>query len=255
MGTNDDGKTVLSVDRAFDILEEIRDREEAGITQLAEELDVSKSTIHNHLNTMANRGYVVNENDRYRLGFRFLSFPDVVQKSNRLYQTAVNEIDELVNRTGERSQLLVKEKGHGIYIYQQTDSRAIRTGSRVGTRVMLHSSAIGKALLAYQPSEEVDQILDRDGLPPMTENTITSREAFEDELERVREIGVAFDDEEGIEGMRCVAAPIKNDQNISVGAISVSGPCTRIQEERFQETLPQEVQQTAQAIEINYRFA
>lgn len=255
MGTNHDGKTVLSVDRAFDILEEIRNREEAGITQLAEELDVSKSTIHNHLNTMANRGYVVNENDRYRLGFRFLSFPDVVQKSNRLYQTAVNEIDELVNRTGERSQLLVKENGHGIYIYQQTDNRAIRTSSRVGTRVMLHSSAIGKALLAYQPSEEVDQILDRDGLPPMTENTITSREAFEDELERVREIGVAFDDEEGIEGMRCVAAPIKNDQNISVGAISVSGPCTRFQEERFQETLPQEVQQTAQAIEINYRFA
>lgn len=254
MGANKGGKTVLSVDRTFDILEEICEREEVGVTQLAEELDVSKSTIHNHLNTMANRGYVVNENDRYRLGLRFLSFPDVVQKSNRLYQTAVDEIDELVDTTGERSQLLVEENSHGVYIYQQTDDRAIRTSSRVGTRVMLHSTAIGKALLAYQPAEKVDQILERDGLPSMTEHTITSREAFEEELERVRERGIAFDDEEGIEGMRCVAAPIKNDQDVSVGAISVSGPCTRIEGERFEETLPQEVQRAAQAIEINYRF-
>lgn len=254
MTTNEGGKIVGSVDRTFDILEIIRERDGVGVTELADELEVSKSTIYNHLHTMAERGYVVKENDRYRLGLRFLSFPDVVQKSNRLYQIAVDEIDELVNRTGERSQLLVEEDGHGVYIYQKIDDRAIRTGSRVGSRVMLHSTAIGKALLAYQPAEKVERILDRDGLPAMTEHTITSREAFEEELEHVRERGVAFDDEEGIEGMRCVAAPIKSDDDVSVGAISVSGPCTRIKGERFEETLPEEVQQAAQAIEINYRF-
>ncbi|WP_129116326.1 IclR family transcriptional regulator [Halegenticoccus tardaugens] len=255
MSSNQGGKTIRSVDRTLNILEKIGERNTVGVTELAEELNVSKSTIHNHLNTMTNRGYVVNENDQYRLGLQFLWFSDVIQKSNRLYQMAVDEVDELVDGTGERSQVLVEENGHGTYIYQQTDDRAIRTSSRVGTRVSLHSSAIGKALLAYQPSEKVDRILDRDGLPAMTEYTITSREAFVDELERVRETGVAFDDEEGIEGMRCVAAPIKNDQGISVGAISISGPCTRIQGERFEKTLPQEVQRAAQAIEINYRFA
>jgi DNA-binding IclR family transcriptional regulator len=77
--------TILSVDRAFEILETIRDRGEVGVTEIADQLKVSKSTVHNHLNTMETRGYVVNEDGEYRLGLRFLSFPDTLQKSNRLY--------------------------------------------------------------------------------------------------------------------------------------------------------------------------
>lgn len=249
------GDTILSVDRAFEIVETIRDRGEVGVTEVADRLDVSKSTVHNHLKTMEERGYVVNEDGEYRLGLRFLSFPDTLQKSNRLYQTAKEEVDELVERTGERSQVLVEENGYGVYIYQQVDDRAITTNSRVGTRVGLHSSAIGKSLLAFQPPDKVDLILDRDGLSAQTENTITSREEFDAELERVREEGVAYDDEEGITGMRCVAAPIRDEDSVSVGAISVSGPCTRIKGERFESTLSREVERAAQAIEINYRYS
>lgn len=256
MTTRGDGNTVLSVDRTFEILEAIRDRGmDVGITELAEQLDVSKSTVHNHLSTMEKWGFVVNENGGYRLGLRFLSFLDGLQNSNRLYQAAKDEVDDLVERTGERSQILNEENGYGVYIYQQTDDRAITTNSQVGTRVSLHSSAIGKALLAYQPQSKVDRILERDGLPAETENTITSREEFAEELNRVRENGIAFDDEEGIEGMRCVAAPIRNENDVSVGAISVSGPCTRIEGDRFEETIPREVERAAQAIEINYRYS
>lgn len=246
---------VQSVDRTFEILETIRDREEVGITEVAEQLAVSKSTVHNHLNTMEARGYVVNEDGMYRLGLRLLSFPNTLQKSHQLYQTAKDEVDELVERTGERSQVLVEEDGYGVYIYQQTDDRALTTNSKVGTRVDLHSSAIGKSMLAFQPEEKVERILNRDGLPARTKNTITSQEAFEAELKRIREEGVAFDDEEGIEGMRCVAAPIRNEDSVSVGAISVSGPCTRIMGERFESTLPREVERAAQAIEIKYRYS
>lgn len=249
------GTSIASVERTFEILETIRDRGDVGVTEVAAQLDVSKSTVHNHLKTMEARGYVVNEDGTYRLGLRFLSFPDTLQKSNRLYQTAKDEVDELVERTGERSQVLVEENGYGVYIYQQTADRAITTNSRVGTRVSLHSTAIGKSLLAYQPQENVEHVLERDGLPAHTDNTITSREAFEAELERVREAGVAFDDEEGIEGMRCVAAPIRDEEAVSVGAISVSGPCTRIKGERFESTLPRAVERAAQAIEINYRYS
>ena len=204
---------------------------------------------------METRGYVVNEDGEYRLGLRFLSFPDTLRKSNRLYQTAKEEVDELVKRTGERSQVLVEENGHGVYIYQQVDDRATRTSSRVGTQVSLHSSAIGKSLLAFQPPEKMDRILDKDGLPARTEHTITSREEFNTELERIREGGVAYDDQEGIEGMRCVAVPILDENSVSVGAISVSGLCTRIKNERFESELPQEVERAAQAIEINYRYS
>lgn len=247
--------TVLSVDRAFEMLETIRDQGDVGVTELAEVLNVSKSTVHNHLNTMETRGYVVKQDGSYQLGLRFLSFPDVLQKSNRLYQTAKDEVDDLVERTGERSQILCEENGYGVYIYQQTVDRAITTNSKVGSRVSLHSTAIGKALLAFQPQEKVDRILDRDGIPAKTENTITSRDEFEEELKRVREEGIAFDDEEGIEGMRCVAAPIRDEDNVSVGAISVSGPCTRITGDQFRETIPREVERAAQAIEINYRYS
>lgn len=247
--------TVNSVDRAFDILEEIRDRDGARVTELAKEFGIAKSTVHNHLTTLANRGFVVSEDGKYQLGLRFLSFPDAVQKSSRLYQAAKDEIDDLVDRTGERCQVLVEENSYGVYIYQQMDDRAITTNSRVGTRVSLHSTAIGKALLAYQPAEKVDRIIENRGLAPETENTITSKEELLQELDRVRDRGIAFDDEEGIEGMRCVAAPIRNNQDVSVGAISLSGPCTRIEGERFKETLPQEVKRAAQAIEINYQFS
>lgn len=255
MASRQNKNTVLSVERAFEILEVIRDHGDVGVTELAETLDVSKSTVHNHLSTMAKRGYVVKSEGSFRLGLRFLSFPDVLQKSNRIYQTAKDEVDDLVERIGERSQVLCEENGYGVYIYQQTVDRAITTNSRVGSRVSLHSSAIGKALLAFQPQDKVDRILDRDGLPAKTDNTITSRDEFAEELKRVREEGIALDDEEGIEGMRCVAAPIRDENNVSVGAISVSGPCTRITGDQFKEAIPREVERAAQAIEINYRYS
>lgn len=255
MSDSDQRTTIRSVDRAFDILETIRDRGEVRVTELAADLDVAKSTVHNHLNTMADRGFVVAEDGRYRLGLRFLSFPDAVQTSHQLYQAAKAEVDSLVEQTGERSQVLVEENGAGVYIYQQFDDRAITTNSRVGTRVRLHSTAIGKALVAYQPAEVTDRIIEGVEFTSETENTITSEDEYRQELERVRSDGVAFDDEEGIAGMRCVAAPIRDDRDVSVGAISVSGPCTRIHGDRFRESLPEAVKRTAQAIEINYRFS
>lgn len=247
--------TVSSVQRAFKILETIRNQGDISVTELAQQLDVSKSTVHNHLKTMEESGYIVKTDGSYRLGLRFLSFPDVLQKSNRLYQAAKDEVEELVDRTNERGQVLCEENGSGVYIYQQKTNRSITTDTKVGSKVSLHSSAIGKALLAFQPQDKVDEIIDRDGLPAHTKHTITSRDELEQELERVREEGTAFDDEEGIEGLRCVAAPIRDSEGISVGAISISGPCTRISGDQFREALPQEVKRAAQAIEINYQFS
>jgi DNA-binding IclR family transcriptional regulator len=258
MAEADTGKTtneVQAVDRAFEILEVIRNEDGVGVTELATALNVSKSTVHNHLQTMANRGYVIKEDGEYGLGLRLLSFPHTLQERNPIYQAAKPEVDELVERTDERCQVLVEENGHGIYIYQATGARSITTESYVGTRVELHSSAIGKALLAFQPDEIIDRVIERDGLPKRTEHTVTSPEAFKQELAEVRESGVAFDDEEGILGMRCVAAPIKNAEGVSVGAVSVSGPGTRVQGERFEEELPEEIRQTAQAISLKVRFS
>jgi DNA-binding IclR family transcriptional regulator len=253
--TNADGTNIQAVDRTLQILEYIRDTEEIRITELANSLGVSKSTVHNHLSTLSDHGYIIKTEGKYQLGLRFLSFAHMLQESNRLYLSAKPEIDDLVDRIDERSQVLVEENGHGIYIYQETGTRSITTESYVGTTVELHSSSIGKALLAFQPEEMVDRVIDRDGLPERTEHTVTSEDELKTELETIRETGVAFDDEEGMLGMRCIAAPVKNQAGRSVGAISVSGPCTRMDDERFREELPESVRQTAQAIELQYQFS
>lgn len=240
--------------RTFEILEQLRDSGSARVTDLADDLGVAKSTVHNHLRTMEEEGYVVKEAGQYRLGLQFLSFPHSLLESNRLYQAAKPEVDEFVEKTDERCQVMVKEKDHGVYIYQATGTRSITTQSRVGTKVELHSTSIGKALLAYQPQAVVDRVIEDDGLPGHTENTITDPDELKAALETVRDEGVAFDDEEGLLGLRCIAAPVRNSDGESIGAISVSGPSTRINGDRFREELPKRIKQTAQAIEIKYRY-
>lgn len=254
-GSVEASNRVKAVERAFEFLREIRDRGGAAAGDLAESLDVSKSTAYNHLSTLADEGYVVKEDDEYRLGLRLISFSNAVQEDHRLYEAARLEVDDLVERTGERCQVMAEENGRGIYLYQATGRRSLSTDSRIGTSVDLHSTAIGKAMLAFQPQETVEAVLDRDGLPRRTDNTITDREAFLAELEEVREREVAFDDEEGFDGMRCVAAPIRETDGRAVGSISLSGPTTRVQGERFESELPELVRGTARTIEIKYRFA
>lgn len=245
---------IQSTTRTFEILERLRDAGSVGVTALADDIGVSKSTVHNHLRTMEEQGYVIKEDGEYQLGLRFLSFPHSLLESNRLYQAAKPEVDEFVEKTDERCQVMVKEKDHGVYIYQATGTRSITTQSRVGTRVELHSTSIGKALLAHQPEEVVDRIIEETGLPAHTRNTFTDPDEFRAELEQVRNEGVAFDDEEGLLGLRCIAAPVRDSEGDSIGAISVSGPSTRINGEQFSEELPKQIKQTAQAIEIKYRY-
>jgi DNA-binding IclR family transcriptional regulator len=251
----DRGNKIKAATRTIDILELLRDSGPMRITRMAEELDVSKSTVYNYVTTMSNSGYVISENDRYKLGLKLLSFGHSLQIRNQLYEAAKPELDELVEETNERCQVLAEENGHGVYIYQTTGNRYLQTSSRVGSRVNLHCTGIGKALLAYKPDELVEEVIESRGLEKRTENTITTPEVLYDELEKIRDEGVAFDDEEALPGLRCVAAPIKDLNDVSIGAISVSGPATRLNGSRFKQELPEAIRKTAQAIEIKYKYS
>ena len=103
--------------------------------------------------------------------------------------------------------------------------------------------------------ERFDWILDRHGLPAETPNTVTSRSALEAELDEIRNRGVAFDGEERAEGVRCVAAPITDNEDTLHGSVSVSGPSTRIKGERFRSEIPEAVQNAATVIGINMRYS
>lgn len=247
--------TVNSVERTFRVVRGLQELDGAGVTALAAHLELPKSTVHNYLNTLAREDYVVKDGEEYRVGLRFLEHGAYARNQQNIFEIARPELDRLADETGELVNLLVEEHGMGTYLYRTRGDDAVRVKEHVGNRAHLHGMALGKSILAHLPEARVEEILDTHGLPQTTEATITDREQLAEELEQIREDGVAFDDEERLSGLRCVAAPVlSNDQRV-LGAISVSGPSHRFEGERFTEELPQRVLETANVIELNVTYA
>jgi DNA-binding IclR family transcriptional regulator len=246
--------TVKTAQTTCDLLEELKQQRGATVTELTDTFDLSKSSIHNYLTTLEQDGYVVKEDNIYRVGLRFLDLGGHARHGERIYSIAKDEVAELANETGELANLLVEEHGKGVYLHRAHGEDAVKTDSYIGQRVYLHNTALGNAILAHFPQSRVDEIIDRHGLPATTENTITERNNLYTRLEHIREEGVAFDDEARVKGLRCVAVPIVNNNDTVEGAISVSGPTSRFQGQWFQEELPAKLKSLANVIELNITY-
>lgn len=246
---------VRTVDRTLEIVEIIQELDGAGVSEIAERVDIGKSAVHNHLNTLANREYLSKEGDEYHIGLSFLSLGVYARNRNDIYDAARLEVDKLADETGELVNLLVEKNGMGVYLYQSKGENAVELDTYEGKRVRLHCTGLGKAILGFRPREEVADILDRYGMPKMTEQTITDRDTFFDELETVRERKYAIDREERLTGLCCVAAPITDNQDRSIGAISVACPLHRIGDDRFYDELPDAVLGTANVIELAHNYS
>lgn len=244
---------IRATQRSMAIAEEIKRRERAGVTELADHFGFSKSTVHDHLTTLVRMKYLRRDGDEYTVGLRFLSLGGHARQREELFELAKPEIDDLAAETGEAAKLVVEEAGRGIYLYQSRGENAIQTDSHVGMRVYLHSCATGKALLAHTPRDRVRDVVDEHGLPRWTEYTITDEEALYEELDDIRDRGIAIDDEERIRGLRCVATPVVRDGE-PLGAISVSGPTKRFDNDEYVDELGDLVRNTARVIEINAKY-
>lgn len=247
-------KTIKATETVFSIVEYIAENDGAGVTEIADQLSKSKSTVHDHLRTLEMNEYIVRDDDQYVLGYRFLTLGGKARRRSTLHEIAKPEINWLIEETGETACVATEEYGKIVYLYQARGERAITTDSQTGTRVAAHCTALGKAILAHYSEEEVDALLETHGLPQRTRNTHTTREELSEELELIREQGYAFDDEERIEGLRCVAAPIM-DGNEVWGALSVSGPAKRLQGEWYQEELPEVIRRAVRVVEINLTYS
>ncbi|EMA32949.1 IclR family transcriptional regulator [Haloarcula japonica] len=246
---------VKSAETTFEVLDALKDLDGAGVTELAQHLDIPKSTVHNYLSTLEQEEYVVNRDGVYEVGLRFLELGAYARYREKLFEIAKPEVDRLAEETGELANILVEEHGRGSYLYRARGDKAVRVKAHVGTRVPLHTTALGKAILAHMSTERVDAIVDRHGLGGEASKSISSRAELEQELADIRDRGVAFDDEERLEGLRCVAAPVLNHDNEVIGAISVSGPTNRFRGDRFREELPQKVLEVANVIELNVTYS
>lgn len=247
-------KPIKATETVFSIVEYIAENDGAGVTEVANQLDKAKSTVHDHLRTLEMNEYIVKEDDQYVLGYRFLTLGGKARRRSALYEIAKPEINWLIEETGESACVATEEYGKVVYLYQARGEQAVTTDSQTGTRVLPHCTALGKAILAHYPETEVDTLLKTHGLPQRTENTPTTREELFEELEIIREQGYAFDDEERIEGLRCVAAPITDGDNVW-GALSVSGPAKRLQGEWYREELPELIRRAVRVVEINLTYS
>lgn len=225
------GRIIQSVARALDVLELLSEHHrEMGVTEIAGHMALNKSSVHGLVSTLHRRGFLDQNpaNGKYRLGLRLLEIGFQVKDAMDLAQLAEPLIRDLVNEYRETAHLVTLDQGEVVYIYKLESPESIRMCSQVGRRLPVHCTGVGKAMAAFLPREELDSILDRRGLPPRTPHTITDRQAFLQELERVRSQGVAYDREEVEEGLKCVAAPIFDHQGQVVAALSLAGPAHRI---------------------------
>lgn len=252
--TTNESTTVRATETSFRILDALRALDGAGVTELASYLELPKSTVHNHLQTLRRTEYVTKQGPEYDVGLRFLQLGEYARDRRQVATIGPPEIEKLAAETREMANLLVEEHGRGVFLYRAKGADAVHMDTHAGKRVHLHTTGFGKSILAHLPEERVEEVLDRHRLPQVTPNTITDREQLMDELDEIRAQGYAYDDEERLEGLRCIAAPIVVDSDV-LGAVSVSGPKSRMSGEWYTEELPALTMSTANVIEINSTYA
>ena len=225
-----DQNTVQALDRGLQILGHVAAHPGQTLSEIAEATGEAVATVFRALVTLQGHGMVEVEEPgqfwhigpgAFRTGTAFLRRTKVVERARQ-------PMDALMRETGETSNLGVEVRDEVVFLAQVETHEAIRAFFPPGTKGAMHSSGIGKALLAWYPEEKVRGILARQGLEKFTSLTLTTETALLRDLARTRERGFSIDDQERAEGMRCVAAPIFNAHGEPVAGLSVSGPAFRM---------------------------
>ncbi|MFC6725629.1 IclR family transcriptional regulator [Halobium palmae] len=251
-------RTLTTVRHALDIVRALEELDGAGVTELADRLDMSKSAVYSHLATLKAERFVVKEGHTYELSLQFLLLGEYVRNRDPLYRHGKRPLEELAEETGEYAHLATEQHGLGVNLYKVRGEKAVGSDyqtSKLQRPDFLHFSATGKAILAALPEERVGEILDRYGLERKTEHTITDREALFADLERVRERGYSTNDEEEVMGLQAVGAPVCDASGRVLGSVSVSGPVNRMREEEYHDRVVERVTNAANVIEVNVNMA
>jgi DNA-binding IclR family transcriptional regulator len=243
--------TLSTLDRGLHILEVLAGEDaRAGLTltELGRTLGMHRSTLFRFLATLRARGYIDRDpvTDRYRLGARVLTLAGAFLDRLDIRHVARPALQALCDRTQELVHLATLDQGEVVTIERIEGKHPVSLQTGIGARRPVYCTASGKAILAYLPPADVERRLPAD-LPAYTPRTITSHAAMHDHLAGVRRLGFAIDDEERIEGVRCVAAPVFGYGGGVAGAISIAAPVQRAPLDHLHR-LGEEVRTTADAI-------
>lgn len=253
MTRHNTSRTVKTADTVFDVVVALQELDGSTVTEVADHLDLAKSTVHTYLATLERKEYVTKKGSTYDLSLKFLDHGMYAVGKNNLTSVARPVLEQTAEETGEVVWLIVEEHGRAVYLDRAKGDRAIQTSGRRGFRTSLHFLAAGKCILANMPEEAVDRILDRHGLPAQTEHSITNRETLFRELQQVREQNYANNRGEEVRGVHAVGAPILQNGTV-YGGVSIAGPAVRFQDEKHDRRMRQAIMEAANTIELSLEY-
>ena len=234
-----------NIQKVLTILEAFLKHEEGeiGLNTLAELTGLNVSTIHRIASVLVENGYLSQPHQRgkYSLGPKFLQFGALTTKRIKVTEVAFPLLVRLNRVVNESTNLAILESDEAVYaqrIEPVQTGHQLQIFTQVGARVPLYCTGVGKVLLANVSEEERERYLGNNRFAKRTKNTITDHVKLQRELSAVRRRGFAIDDEEMELGVRCIAAPIRDFEGKVVAAVSVSGPSTRLSDERIQQLEP-----------------
>jgi IclR family acetate operon transcriptional repressor len=234
------GGSVQALDRGLALLAILAEEDGLTLTDLARKSGFSPSTVHRILLTLESRGFVQNDMERgyWLIGIKTFKIGSAFLRNRRVASMGRLTMRELMQATGETVNLGIEDNGEVVFISQVESHDTLRAFFRAGSRGAMHSSGVGKALLAEFPEHRIRQICGARRLERFTEKTRTDLAELLRELEESRRRGWAIDDEERTLGMRCVAAPIFNEHGEPIAGVSISGPSVRITLRKLDEFGP-----------------
>jgi len=219
-----------SLDRAVSVLEVLGQSDEPlSLADICQRMNLHKSTAHRSLMVLERSALIERtQENRYRLGLKLYELGNRAVEQIDLRARVQPFFRRLASQVGETVHLSVLQKTSIVYLDKVEPNRRVCLSSKTGTSNPVYCTSMGKAMLAFQPEEIIDEIVARIRFVRYTPKTLTSREALLKALERVRRRGYAIDDEEIELGVRCIGAPIFNENHLAIAAVSVSGPSSRI---------------------------
>ncbi|WP_413721992.1 IclR family transcriptional regulator [Sodalis sp. RH24] len=229
---------IQSVERALHILDLFDEHDtELKITEISNKMGLHKSTLHSLLKTLQVQGYIDqnHENGKYRLGMKLVERGNLVVNSIDIRQKARSFLLELSIKTGQTTHLGILDGKEGVYIDKVEGKMAVISYSRIGRRLPVHATAIGKVLLSFLKPADIQALLENYDYTRQTPQSITDEGRFLAELAEVRSRGYALDNQENEQGVRCISVPIWNVERKVIAAISISTLISRVSDNEFDD--------------------
>ncbi|WP_162562366.1 IclR family transcriptional regulator [Salinigranum rubrum] len=236
--TPDAAPPVKATATTFRVVDALIRLETAGVSELADRLNLSKSAVHSHLTTLEQLGYVVRDEDGSRLSLQFFQVGARVRNRSPLYVVARTEIDQMATMSGLDAGIIVHERNEGMCVYSRVGRDDTEPRLTEGDRVPLHATGPGKAILAALSQTALDRFFETGDREQFTSSTITDEETLREELQDVRSHGLAYENREYDDDVRGIGAAINGGEGEVLGAIFITGTTDTLSGKQLRQNNP-----------------